>query len=176
MIDPTGVWAPALVNPLINDNRLAAGLVRIDTTEIRFEGDTHADGIVRSITYKVNGSGTCTLCLQRSEVPKVTGNPADATVQIPSWGTSVNDVVVSSPIFTYFQANGTQIPAASLPIDITTGASTIASIKTIQISLTVRNNAVVDQQTGLPIEATFEGLITLNNCSMAASGAPMSCN
>jgi hypothetical protein len=83
--------------------------------------------------------------------------------------------VLSNPIFTYFKADGTQI--ATLPVDISTaaGAQTIASIKTIKISLLIRNNNVVDPKTLQPIETTFEGEVSLNNCSMAAAGAPMSC-
>jgi hypothetical protein len=112
------------------------------------------------------------LCLQRSQVAKVSGNPL--TGQTQNWGTETNDVI-SNPIFSYFQANGTQI--TSLPVDISTssGAQTIASIKTIKISLVIRNNAVVDPKTGQPIETVLEGEVSLNNCSMAASGQPMSC-
>jgi hypothetical protein len=35
---------------------------------------------------------------------------------------------------------------------------------------------VMDPKTHQPIETNFEGEVSLNNCSMAASGAPMSCN
>jgi hypothetical protein len=84
-------------------------------------------------------------------------------------------VVNTNPIFTYYKADGTQV--TGLPIDISTaaGAATIASVKTIQISLTIRNNVIKDLQSGLPLETDFQGEVSLNNCSMAASGAPMSC-
>jgi prepilin-type N-terminal cleavage/methylation domain-containing protein len=169
MVDNTTNW---LITPLINDNRLAIGLVRIDGNEIRFEGDMNGDGVVQSVIYKVNGSGSCTLCLQRSQVDKASADPL--TGQTTNWGTEVNDVI-SNPIFSYFKADGTQV--AGLPIDISTagGAQTIASIKTIQVSLLIRNNAVVDPKTRQAIETTFQGEVSLNNCSMAASGAPMSC-
>jgi prepilin-type N-terminal cleavage/methylation domain-containing protein len=169
MVDNTTNW---LITPLINDNRLAIGLVRIDGNEIRFEGDMNGDGVVQSVIYKVNGSGSCTLCLQRSQVDKASADPL--TGQTTNWGTEVNDVI-SNPIFSYFKADGTQV--TGLPIDISTagGAQTIASIKTIQVSLLIRNNAVVDPKTRQAIETTFQGEVSLNNCSMAASGAPMSC-
>jgi len=86
----------------------------------------------------------------------------------------VNDVI-SNPIFSYFKADGTQVTA--LPVDLSTagGPQTLASIKTIQVSLLIRNNSVLDPKTRQPIETTFQGEVSLNNCSMAASGAPMSC-
>src|SRR5713226_10494844 len=62
MVDTTSAsWSPPLASPLINDNRLAIGLVRIDANEIRFEGDMNGDGVVQSVIYMVNGSGTCAL-------------------------------------------------------------------------------------------------------------------
>ena len=173
IVDTTSVsWSPALASPLINDNRLAIGLVKIDANEIRFEGDMNGDGVVQSVIYMINGSGTCTLCLQRSQVDKVSADPL--TGQTQNWGTEANDVI-SNPIFSYFKADGTQVTA--LPVDISTaaGAQTIASIKTIQISLLIRNNTVLDPKSRQPIETTFEGEVSLNNCSMAANGAPMSC-
>jgi len=183
--DTTSVgWSPSLVkqstytwaSPYINDNRFAIGLVKIDGNEIRFEADTNGDGNVQSIIYKVNGSASCNLCLQRSQVDKTSNDPL--TGQTPNWGTEVNDVV-SSPIFSYFMADGTQV--TKLPVDISTQASAqiLASIKTIQISLVIRNNSVKDLKTGLPLETSFEGEVSLNNCSMAAAysstNAPMGC-
>ena len=119
MVDTTsGSWSPALSVPLINDNRLAIGLVKIDANEIRFEGDMNGDGVVQSVIYMINGSGTCALCLQRSQVDKVSANPL--TGQTQNWGTEANDVI-SNPIFSYFKADGTQVTA--LPVDISTGGA-----------------------------------------------------
>jgi prepilin-type N-terminal cleavage/methylation domain-containing protein len=174
MVDTTSAsWVPALAAPLINDNRMAIGLVKIDANEVQFEGDMNGDGVVQSIIYMINGSGTCTLCLQRSQVDKISANPL--TGQATNWGTEVNDVI-SNPIFSYLKADGTQITV--LPVDISTaaGARTIASVKTIQVTLMIRNNAVMDPKTHQAIETSFEGEVSLNNCSMAVSGAPMSCN
>ena len=168
----TTFWSPPLAFPLlINDNRLAIGLVKIEANAIQFEGDMKGDGVVQSIIYMINGSTACLLCLQRSQVDKVTGDPLTGQTA-PNWGTETNDVI-TNPIFSYFKADGTQVTP---PVDISTGAAIIASVKTIKISLTIRNNAVMDPKTHQPIETNFEGEISLNNCSMAASGAPMSCN
>jgi prepilin-type N-terminal cleavage/methylation domain-containing protein len=176
----SALWNPILLPQItqlwasryIDDNRFAMGLVKIDVNMIQFEADTNGDGNVQSVIYMINGSGTCTLCLQRSQVNKVSADPILG--QTPNWGTEVNDVI-SNPIFKYFRADGTQV--TTLPLDYTTqlNAQTLANIKTIQISLTIRNNAVIDQKTGLPIETNLAGEVSLNNCSMAALGQSMSC-
>jgi prepilin-type N-terminal cleavage/methylation domain-containing protein len=176
----TALWSPALTtqtaytwaSPYINDARFAMGLVKIDANEIRFEADSNGDGNPESLIYKVNGLGTCPACLQRSQADKISADPLIGQNQ--NWGTEVNDVV-STTIFTYYKADGTKV--TGLPIDYTTaaGAQTLASIKTIQISLTIRNNSITDPATHQAIETNFEGEVSLNNCSMAASGQPMSC-
>jgi len=182
MMDVTSPsWAPALSTPptyawnnaYANDNRMAIGLVKIDNTAIQFEADTNGDGNVQSVQYKINGNGNCTLCLQRSQVDKVAGNPLAVP---PNWGTEVNDAL-NPIIFTYFKADGTQIPSASLPLDISTqaGAQTLASIKTIKISLLISNPVIRDIKTDQVIQTSFEGEVSLNNCSMATANQPASC-
>src|SRR6266403_1511793 len=174
-------WSPAIVspqttyplaNPYIFDNRMAMGLVSINRNAVQFEGDMIGNGVVQSIIYKINGSGGCGLCLQRSQVDKISADPLLS--QPPNWGTEVNDVL-SDPIFTYFKADGTQIPNTSLPIDISNDPVTLASIKTIKISLTIRNNTIIDPKTNQAIETNFEGEVSINNCSMATTGQATSC-
>src|SRR5229473_30237 len=60
---------------------------------------------------------------------------ADNAQNTPNWGTEINDVI-TSPIFKYYQYDGTQIPSSSLPADISTsaGQQLIANVKTIQIN------------------------------------------
>jgi len=157
-------------SPSINDSRVAVGLVKISATSVWFEGDINGSGVVQSVQYIINGSGSCTLCLQRSAVPKITANPLTGQ-SAADWGTEVNDLTTPT-IFTYFDTNGNQVNA--LPADIVNNPAVIASVKTIHISLTVQNNAVLDPKTGQPIQASFEGEVSLNNCSMAAGGA-MTC-
>jgi prepilin-type N-terminal cleavage/methylation domain-containing protein len=164
------------VNPAWNDPRFAIGLVRINTAELRFEGDTNADGVPETLIYMVNGSGTCALCLQRSQINKVQGDPLNGQ-PAPNWGTEVNDVDLTNPIFTYFKTDGTQVvlPPGGYDTSTLAGQQTLASIKTIQINLRISNPAVFDPQTKQPIQTTYQGEVSLNNCSMAASGMPMSC-
>jgi prepilin-type N-terminal cleavage/methylation domain-containing protein len=173
-------WTPPLLpqityswaSPYINDSRFAIGLVKIDANELHFEGSVNGVGTVQSVIYMLNGSGNCALCMQRSQVDKVTADPL--TGQATNWGTEVNDLVTTT-VFTYFKYDGTQV--TTLPVDYTTSAnaSILASIKTIHISLRIQNPQVLDQKTGQPIETSFEGEVSLNNCSMAFTGQAMSC-
>lgn len=176
----SALWNPALTlqntytwaSPYINDSRFAIGLVKIDNNELRFEGSVNGIGTVQSVIYMVNGSGTCLRCLQRSQLDKINADPL--TGQAQNWGTEVNDVVTAA-VFRYYQTDGTQVVA--LPLDYTNQANAqiLANIKTIQINLTIRNPNVMDQKTGQPIETSFEGEVSLNNCSMAAFSQGMSC-
>lgn len=159
--------------PTISDTRLAVGLVKIDSNAIWFEGDIAGTGVVQSVQYKINGSGGCTLCLQRSAVAKVSGDPYSGQgTPGPVWGTEVNDVI-TSPIFTYYDTTGAAVTA--LPVDIDSNPSLLATIKTIHISLTIQNSAVMDQKTHQPIQTSFEGEVSINNCSSATTGIGISC-
>jgi len=172
---PNGRIVTNLANG-INDTRVAVGLVKISPTSIWFEGDINGTGVVQEVQYQINGSGTCDLCLQRSAVPKITGNPL--TGQSPAdWGTEVNDLTTPI-IFTYFDVNGAQItpPAAPGGYDINNNGQQLASVKTIHISLTIQDPNVTDPKTHAQIQTSFEGEVSLNNCSLAANAVnPMSC-
>ena len=184
LFDTTQVFSPTLdtsalyplptywTSPYVNDSRFAVGLTYIDANEIHFEGSMNGDGTVQSVVYKINGSGSCALCMQRSQVNKVSA--VDPLAQATNWGTEVNDVI-SNTVFTYYAYDGTQI--TSLPVDYSTQAKaqSLANVKTIQINLTIRDPKVTDKQTGLPIETSFQGEVSLNNCSMLATGQNMSC-
>lgn len=169
---PNNPQAPQAAIPLYNDSRIATGLVRIDANEIRFEGDTNGNGTVESIIYMINGSGTCPSCFQRSQVDKITGDPI--TGQAQNWGTAI-DNVASPAVFSYFDTNGVKITGLPADTNMAAGRQTLASVKTIQISLTIRNDAVRDLKTNQPIETNFQSKVSLSNCSIAADGQPMSC-
>lgn len=166
----------------VGDTRVAVGLVQISPTSIWFEGDINGSGIVQEVQYKINGSTTCGLCFQRSAVPKIASvglgtylSDQSTGAAAPNWGTEVNDLTTPI-IFTYFDANGNQITPATSGWDITNNGSSLALVKTIHISLTIQNSAVIDPKTGQPIQTSFEGEVSLNNCSLAANGLnPMSC-
>jgi len=151
--------------------------VKITANSIWFEGDINGTGVVQEVQYQINGSTTCTLCFQRSAVPKVSGDPESAQ-SAADWGTEVNDLVLTNPVFTYYNASGNLLTLPSGVADIDTAAdqSILAQVKTIHISLTIQNNAVLDPQTHQPIQTSFEGEVSLNNCSLAAAAVPpLSC-
>jgi prepilin-type N-terminal cleavage/methylation domain-containing protein len=157
------------------DNRVAVGLVKISPTSIWFEGDINGTGVVQEVRYQINGSGTCSLCLQRSTIAKANG-AAPLTQTGGDWGTEVNDLTTTT-IFTYFDASGGQIfpPAEPVGYDIASNGSQLASVKTIHISLTIQDPNVTDPKTHQQIQTSFEGEVSLNNCSLAATANPMSC-
>ena len=170
---PTPLTVAANLTAAQADSRVAIGLVKISANSIWFEGDINGSGIVQSVQYQINGSGTCTLCFQRSAVPKVAASPLTGQ-SAADWGTEVNDLVTPT-IFTYFDANGNQL-TPSPSADIVSNPAMLAQVKTIHISLTIQNSAVMDPKTHQPIQTSFEGEVSLNNCSLAAVGYnPMSC-
>ena len=123
----------------------------------------------------INGNGNCAKCLQRSQVPKVNGDPFAG--QTPNWGTEVNDVQ-NAVIFSYFNTDGSQVDLSLGEIDYTQGqnaAKILANIKTIQIALQVRNPTLLDLKTLEPIETNISGEVSINNCSMVYSGQTTSC-
>jgi len=168
---PNGHMVSFLSSTLLTaqaDTRVAVGLVKIDANSIWFEGDVSGTGVVQSVQYKINGQGSCALCLQRSAVPKVAGDPETGQgTPGPVWGTEVNDVI-TSPIFTYFDTTGDAL--TTLPLDINSNGPTLATVKTIHISLQIQDPANIDPKTKQPIQTSFEGEVSLNNCSMATTG------
>jgi prepilin-type N-terminal cleavage/methylation domain-containing protein len=161
-------FLPSTLATAQQDTRVAVGLVQINANSIWFEGDVSGTGVVQSVQYKINGAGTCALCLQRSAVPKVAGDPETGQgTPGPVWGTEVNDVI-TSPIFTYFDTNGNAL--TTLPLDIDSNGATLATVKTIHISLQIQDPANIDPKTKQPIQTSFEGEVSLNNCSMATTG------
>jgi len=166
----------------ISDSRVAVGLVQISPNSIWFEGDISGTGVVQEVQYKINGSTTCALCFQRSAVPKVNGvNVAtyltgqSTGAAVPDWGTEVNDLTTPI-IFTYFDANGNQITPPAGGYDIVNNGTSLAQVKTIHMSLTIQDPNVTDPKTHQQIQTSFEGEVSLNNCSLAANGFnPMSC-
>jgi type II secretory pathway pseudopilin PulG len=166
--------------PATYDPRIAVGLVQISPTSIAFEGDINGSGVVQEVQYQINGSGSCSLCFQRSAFPKGTGDPLVqiTTSGLQNWGTEVNDLTntAATPIFTYYDATGALITPPATGWDMDNNSSKIASVKTIHISLTIQDPLKVDPKTGQPIQTSFEGEVSLNNCSLAAAGVPpMSC-
>lgn len=161
-------FLPSTLATAQQDTRVAVGLVKIDANSIWFEGDVSGTGVVQSVQYKINGAGTCALCLQRSSVPKVLGDPETGQGSPgPIWGTEVNDVI-TTPIFTYFDTTGAAL--TTLPLDINSNGATLATVKTIHISLQIQDPANIDPKTKQPIQTSFEGEVSLNNCSMATKG------
>ena len=169
MFDTSG-WSPPLNATPRNDFRLAAGLTKIAPDEIVFEGDVDGDGQVDVLDYKLQpaSAGNNCPCLQRSQVLKSTGGTVFSTeVQnVQNAGTAAD------PIFVAYKTDGTVVSSADT--STASGLLSLASLKTIRVTLKVKARAV-DPQTGVAPETSLGGVVTLANCSLAASGQAMSC-
>lgn len=111
-------------NPGYDTN--AVGLFFISPTEIRFQGDVDADGLVDTVAYKLvpqsatPGTANCP-CLRRSQLPKADdpSSPYDPFGQAPDFQTQVENVtfkvsgnptsVAGERIFRAFDKYGNEI-------------------------------------------------------------------
>jgi prepilin-type N-terminal cleavage/methylation domain-containing protein len=166
-----GALTPAVVSPLINDHRFAAGLIEVDSGDLWFEGDVDGSGTVSVVRYHLDTSvaNGCP-CLRRSVVAKADGDPLsnmDFVYQV-----EVQGVQNTGPgIFSAYN-NGA---AVGLPVTIgTASGSTIASVDTVQATLSLRS-AVPDPQTRQYPTTTLVTTVRMNNCSQAAIGYKTSC-
>src|SRR5256714_11845746 len=51
---PNGRIVTNLINPAINDSRVAVGLVKISANSVWFEGDINGTGVVQEVRYEIN--------------------------------------------------------------------------------------------------------------------------
>lgn len=84
-----------------SNNKLAAGLVKISNYQLVLEGDVDGDGVVDSVQYRLVDSdgtfppaGTCPCSIQRSQLPKISGDPASGQ-STPVWSQELQNVVNS---------------------------------------------------------------------------------
>src|SRR6059036_106858 len=77
-MDPVvfGVLALMPTQPIIYDHHAAAGIVKVDTGDLWFEGDVDGSGVVSVVQYHLDTStsNNCP-CLKRSQLPKIDGDP-----------------------------------------------------------------------------------------------------
>jgi len=167
MFDTT-TWTTAPASPIYTDARLAAGIILMGPSEIKFEGDVEGDGEVDIVDYKLVAAGNNCPCLQRAAVDKISGTAvfSNEVQNVQSAGTTAD------PIFVGYTAAGTAVTVANL----TTLANqqALATIKTVAIRLKTKAG-VVDPGTGLAAESTLSGQVTIVNCSLAATGQSNSC-
>ncbi len=98
------MFAPnILIVPALNDQRVAAGLVRVSPSELWFEGDVDSDGVVDVVHYMLmDGNGnpataasTCPCTLQRSQTQKANGAPL---AQAAAYTSGLSNVINSGGI------------------------------------------------------------------------------
>lgn len=172
--------------PDVQSQMAAAGVVKVDTGEIRFES---TDGTVWpdddsvpaalkgtpkvwTVRYYLDQSCPSPPCLTRAQTAKVQGDPVLGQSYTPY--VQVQNVVndqTTEPIFSAYKVDGTPV---TLPVDISNGDAT-ASIGTIKVYLKVRSQ-FADPKTGEKPILTFVSTVRLPNCTMAYSSQGQSCN
>lgn len=166
-----GTWQ----NPLKNDSRIAAGLVKLTSNSIQFEGDVDGSGQVSIVSYAVNGDGACATCLERAQVtPKANGDPVAQAPATGAYTAEIQNVQnassTSNPIFKAFDVTGAPI---TLPIDIDNNPALVAKVRVIQVSLDVSDPSQFDPKTGQALEARLGTRVQVVNCSMAGSASAL---
>lgn len=165
---------------LANDCRIAVGLVKVSPTQLEFEGDVDGSGRVSIVSYMVNGSGTCSTCIQRAQVYKVNGDNVTGQSNLTSSAYTVEVQNVQNPtsIFSAYDATGAAVTIGT-GIDFDNNPNLIASVRTIQAQLKIASSSAIDPKTGQQLEADIEGRVQVVNCSMApvtSSAAKVSSN
>lgn len=167
MFDTTS-WPTSVASPVYADSRLAAGIVLMGPSEIKFEGDVEGNGRVDVVDYKLVATGNNCPCLQRAAVDKASGTAvfSNEVQNVQNAGTTAD------PIFLGYTASGIAVTSA----DLTTLANqqALATIKTVLIRLKTKSG-VIDPQTLQAAESTLSGQVTIVNCSLAATGQSNSC-
>jgi len=153
---------------IIQDHRVAAGLVQVDAGDLWFEGDVDGSGTVSVVRYYYDTAGTNCPCLKRSQIAKADGDPlANSTFQ---YQVEVQGVK-SANIFTAY----TGTTPVGLPVNLAiSSGTTIAGVDTVQAVLSLESSTV-DAQTRKKPVTTLVTTVRLNNCSQAAPGQKTSC-
>jgi type II secretory pathway pseudopilin PulG len=156
------------VTPAKNDHHAAAGLVKIADGDLWFEGDVDGSGVVSVIMYHLEPTGNGCPCLKRSQLPKIDGDPLSEQTT-PSYQVEVQGVQ-NTAIFSAYNEGAPQ----TLPLDITNNGAAIAGLDTVQAVLSLQA-PIVDPKTRQKPVTTLVTTVRLNNCSMASTGAQLSC-
>ena len=155
-------------NPIMNDHQAAAGLVKVDSGDLWFEGDVDGSGTVSVVQYHLDNVGTNCPCLKRSQLPKIDASPLAQST--PTYQVEVQGVQ-NTNIFAAFNSGAT----VGLPVTVATASGTVmAAVDTVKATLTLQA-ATIDPQTHLRPVTTLITTVRLNNCSQAAIGYQTSC-
>ena len=169
----TSAWSTAPASPPRNDHRMAMGLVKLTATEMDFEGDVDGSGNVSLVSYALNGSGTCSGCLQRAQLTKTANGDSVTALSGLTYNTEVQNVT-NSVVFTPYDSTGAAV--TGMPFDADSNATKIASVRTIEVVIRVANPQSKDPKTGQTLEADFKGRVQIANCSMATTSQTWTCN
>lgn len=145
-----GYPGPSMYSNLARPSLVAAGLVRVSSTEILMEGDVNNDGAVESVDISYVASDpndpNCP-CIRRSAQPKIDADSFSQpinlfyteTQQVFPPGTGAGQS--GEDLFAYYDQNGNPVNLSNgADISTPTGAANLASIKTVKINLSLLTN------------------------------------
>lgn len=180
-------WQPIL----INDCRIAAGIIRVTSTRLDISGDFDGSGRVEIVSYAINGDGACPLCMERAQECKQNvldpltqanangnGGPdncggGNQTLWVQQVQNVQNTASAAAPVFSAYDVSGTQIGLFGAGINILANPNTIAIVRSIRVNLDVANPKSFDPQTHRQLESDVTGTVQIVNCSMASTGTTL---
>jgi|SRR4051812_24125091 len=169
--NPRNFTAGYITGP--NDSHGAVGLVKVSVDQLWFEGDVDGDGVVDSVQFYLDSTGNNCPCLKRSQTSKLNANPltGQGSATYYSEVQNVQNGTSGNPIFQAYDINGGLI---TLPVDFNSNANSIASIRSIKVTVTVQSPNMDFKTRTYPI-TTLVSSVDLDNCSQAAASQTMSC-
>lgn len=149
-----------LANPVMNDSRVAAGLVRVTPQELWFEGDIDSDGAVDVVDYMLYDSAgnvataasTCPCTLRRSQTVKV-NNTAPLAQVLPGYNVVLSNVL-----------NSGGVPAANTGLALT-GSTNGTSNNVLYAAYKNANLFTALDRTGTPVPLPVD----LNNAVLLST-------
>lgn len=154
----------------------AFGLVKVDSTNLWFEGSIDGSGTVYVVRYQLDDTCNPLPCLKRTQTAKAAADPLAGQIAV-DYETEVQNVANfdgndATPIFIAYDASGTAVP----PIDI--NSPTIAGINSLAVTLKVRSSYLDPKTNQYPV-ITLLSTVRMHNCSYGyqyvVPGAEMGC-
>ncbi len=143
----------------------AAGLILINSTppELRFEGDVDGSGTISNVRYRyvtTSPESSHCPCIERSQKPKVSADLV--TGQVYEYHVMVENLAPNGLSFTAFDKNGNVVPIGMYGLNIDANAATLATIRSIQITMNVVGQSL-DLQTAQFPAVQMTSLAQLRN-------------
>jgi hypothetical protein len=125
------------------------------------------------VQFYLDSTGNNCPCLKRSQAIKLSADPltGQGTASYQMEVQNVQNGTSTNPIFQAYDISGNLL---TLPLDINSNGASIASIRSIKVTLTVQSPTMDFKTRTYPITSLVSS-VDLDNCSQAAASQTMSC-